>query len=289
MNGFEGKQAFNLNKRSLFLKLLYKINNRLTRINQKAPLQNVRTSKKLLILLLILGGLYFLFAYSLFSDIWYHKLMCAASTLVFVYLCGQVYFEMLEKRIKRDLPNTLKKLVHYYNHYKGNLNAALQDTIERCPKSNRIYMIKIMDALQKPDYEEQIEKLEGTMPSIWLKMLSRLLLFAKANGGRVMDGSDKVSNDDVISSNLKRLTGIVTFLNIEQSYNDAELLGMQIFVFFAPYIVIPLSKWYNTSLIVDLNMGDIYKSVQAQSLTAIILLTSNVGALFIHWMRKLQS
>lgn len=103
-----------------------------------------------------------------------------------------------------------------------------------------------------------------------------------------MGNGANASDNDVISSNLKRLTSIVTFLNIEQSYNDAELMGMQIFVFIAPFIVIPLSKWYNTSLLIDLNMEDIYKSVQAQSLTAIMLLTSNAGALLIHWMRKLQ-
>jgi hypothetical protein len=67
------------------------------------------------------------------------------------------------------------------------------------------------------------------MPTIWLKMLCRLILFAKENGG---DGN-------VISNNFKRLTNIVTFLNIEQGYNDAELLGMQVFVFFAPFLVKP--------------------------------------------------
>lgn len=273
----------------MFHKLLYRVNKRLTCINQKSPLQNIRTSLRLLIALSVLGGLYFAFAYSLFNDIWYHKLICVASTLVFVYLCGQTYFEVQEKRIKRDLPGTLKKLVHYYNHYKGNMNAVLQATIDKCPKSNRVYLYKIAESLEKPEYELHMEKLEDTMPSVWLKMLCRLLVFAKSNGGKVVGNINDDLRGDVISNNLKRLSGIVTLLNIEQSYNDAELLGMQIFVFFAPFVAIPLSKWYNASLLADLNMGNIYNSVQAQSLTAIILMTANIGAVFIHWMRKLQN
>lgn len=269
--------------------MFIKLNNRLTLINQKTPAQNMGTSLMLLSGLTLLGALYFLFAYNTFSGLWYHKVLCGFSTLIFVYLCKESYFEIYEKRIRKDLPNTLKKLTHYYNHYKGNVIPALEDTISRCPKSNRVYIAKIKEALLKPDYKSQIEKLEDKMPTIWLKMLCRLILFAKENGGAVSEDSGKASGGDVISNNLKRLTNIVTFLNIEQGYNDAELLGMQIFVFFAPFLVIPMSKWYNTSLLIDINLGDIYGSIQAQSLTAIMLLISGLGAIFIHWMRKLQN
>ncbi|MHB1393969.1 MAG: hypothetical protein ACYCYE_13020 [Clostridia bacterium] len=276
-------------RQGLFHSLLSKFNKRFTLINQKAPAQNFGTSLVLLSALTTLGVLYFLFAYNTFNGLWYHKVLCILSTLIFVYLCEQSYFEIYEKRIKKDLPNTLKKLTHYYNHYKGNIMPALDDTISRCPKSNRIYVLRIKEALLKTDYERQIEELEHRMPTIWLKMLCRLILFAKENGGAVSNNNDKTHNGDVISSNLKRLTNIVTFLNIEQGYNDAELLGMQIFVFFAPFLIIPMTRWYNTSLLIDLNMGDIYGSIQAQSLIAIMLFISDLGALFIHWMRKLQN
>lgn len=269
--------------------MLLKLNNRLTLINQKAPAQNIGTSFLLLTGLILLGALYFLFAYNTFSGLWYHKVLCSFSTFIFVYLCKESYFEIYEKRIKKDLPNTLKKLTHYYNHYKGNIIPALEETISRCPKSNRIYILKIKEALLKPDYERQVEELEHKMPTIWLKMLCRLILFAKENGGAVSESNGKAISGDVISNNLKRLTNIVTFLNIEQGYNDAELLGMQVFVFFAPFLVIPMTKWYNTSLLTDLNMGDIYGSIQAQGLTAVMLFISGLGAIFIHWMRKLQN
>lgn len=268
--------------------LLSRLNRRLTRINQKAPAQNMGASLLLLAAIALLSLLYFLFAFSTFSGLWYHKALCILSTVIFAYLCEQSYFELYEKKIKRDLSNTLKKLTHYYNHYKGNIIPALEDTISKCPGSNRIFILKIKEALVKPDYERQIEELERRMPVIWLKMLCRLVLFAKENGGAA--GSDgNTANGDVISGSLKRLTSIVTFLNIEQGYNDAELLGMQIFVFFSPFLVIPVTRWYNESLLIDLNLGSIYSSVEAQSLTAIMLFISSFGALFIHWMRKLQS
>ena len=277
------------NKQSHSYRLLFKLNNRLTLINQKAPAQNIGISLALLSSLMLLGAVYFLFAYNTFSGLWYHKVLCVFSTFIFVYLCEQSYFEIYEKRIKQDLPNTLKKLTHYYNHYKGNMIPALEDTISRCPKSNRVYILKIKEALLKADYERQIEELEHKMPSVWLKMVCRLILFAKENGGIVAENNGKSNSEDVISNNLKRLTNIVIFLNIEQGYNDAELLGMQVFVFFTPFLVIPITKWYNISLLSDLNMGDIYGSIQAQNLTAIMMFISGLGALFIHWMRKLQN
>lgn len=261
--------------------LLDKLNNRLTLINQKSPSQNAWTSFVLLSGLMLLGIIYFLFACSTFKGLWYHKALCSFSTMIFVYLCKESFFEVYEKQIKKDLPDTLKKLTHYYNHYKGNIVPALEDTITRCPKSNKVYLIKIKEALMKPDYQRQIEELEGKMPVIWLKMLCRLILSAKENGGRSSEG-------DAVSNNLKRITNIVTFLNIEQGYSDAELLGMQVFVFSAPFLVIPLTKWYNTNLLSDLNMGDIYGSIQAQGLTAIMMFIGGIGAVFIHWMRKLQ-
>lgn len=279
-----GKERGNTNN-----SLLYKLNNRLTLINQKSPAQNYCTCILLLSALTLLGAIYFLFTYNTFNGLWYHKVLCIFSTIVFVYMCEQSYFEIYEKKIGRDLPYTIKKLTHYYNHYKGNVLPALEDTISRCPKSNRVYMVKIKEALLKPDYEDQIARLEDRMPVIWLKILCRLILFAKENGRGVPEKDNMQSSEDVITNNLKRLTNLVTFLNIEQGYNDAELMGMQIFVFFAPFMVIPVTQWYNASLLIDLHMGDVYKNIEAQNLTAIMMITSGIGALFIHWMRKLQN
>ena len=272
----------NYYSKGIFHALFAGLNNRLTRINQKSPAQNARTSLALLTVLTILVIIYFLLACSTFKGLWYHRVLCGFSAFIFMYLCKESYFEIYEKRIKRDLPDTLKKLTHYYNHYRGNIIPALEDTVSRCPRSNRIYMIEIREALMKPDYQVQIEELEGKMPMIWLKMLCRLILSAKENGGMSSEG-------DTVANNLKRMTNIITFLNIEQGYNDAELLGMQIFVFFTPFLVIPLTKWYNISLLSGLNIGDIYGSIQAQGLTAIMMFISGVGTIFIHWMRKLQN
>jgi len=269
--------------------LLFKLCSRLTLINQKAPDQNYGTCLVLVSALTLLGAVYFIFAYNTFNGLWYHKVLCCFSTLVFVYMCEQVYFETYEKRIAKALPNTIKKFTHYYNHYKGNVIQALEDTTRRCPKSNRAHILKIKEALLKSDCENQTEILKHRMPSIWLKIFCNIALIAKENGGAVPGKGCRTSEEDTISNNLKRLTGIVTFINIEQGYNDAELLGMQIFVFLAPFLVIPATKWYNAGLLLDLNLDDIYRSIEAQNLTAIMMAVSGLGALFIHWMRKLRN
>lgn len=269
--------------------LLLKLCNRLTLINQRAPYQNYAACLILMTVLTLLGAVYFIFAYSTFNGLWYHKVLCLFSTVIFMYMCEQAYFEVYEKRITRDLPNTIKKFTHYYNHYHGNVIPALEDTIGRCPKSNRAHVLKIKEALSKPDYVEQMEMVKNRLPNIWLQVLCRIILIAKENGGAHFEKMGEPPGEDMISNNLKRLTGIVTFINIEQGYNDAELLGMQIFVLIAPFLVIPATRWYNTSLLVDLNLADIYRSVEAQNLTALMMVVSGLGALFIHWMRKLQN
>ncbi|HYF75326.1 MAG TPA: hypothetical protein VD757_01955 [Candidatus Nitrosocosmicus sp.] len=276
-------------RHKLLYSLPFRLNKRLTLINQKSPAQNLWTSLILMLIMTALGAFYFLFSYSTFRGLWYHKLLCAFSALIFTYLCEETYFELYEKRIRMDLPSTLKKLTHYYNLYKGNIVPALEDTISKCPVSNRVFIVKMREALGKTDYVRQIGVLENQMPTVWMKMLCRIVLFAKENGGAAAGEAQKIRKEDVIASSLKRLTNIATFLNIEQGYNDAELLGMQIFVFFTPFMVIPVTRWYNTSLLIDFDMGGIYNSVQAQSLTAVMLFISSFGALFIHWMRKLQS
>ncbi|HWQ29713.1 MAG TPA: hypothetical protein VN549_01885 [Negativicutes bacterium] len=268
---------------------MLKLNSRLTLINQKSPAENSLASLVLLFAITLLGSVYFMFAYCTFSGLWYHKVLCILSTIIFMYLCQQAYFEVYENRIAKELPNTLKKLAHYYGYHKGNVQHALEATISRCPKNNRIYIIKIKEALLRADCEKQIEILESKMPMKWLKLLCRLLLFAKENGGMVQSNGLESGRADVIAANLKRLTNMVTLLNIEQGYNDAELLGMQIFVFFAPFLVIPITKLYNSYLLTDLHLGNIYKSMEAQNLTAMMMVISGAGALFIHWMRKLQN
>lgn len=268
---------------------MLKLNSRLALINQRSPAENSIAGLVLLSAITLLGGLYFIFAYCTFNGLWYHKVLCILSTIIFMHLCRQGYFEIYEKRISKELPNTLKKLTHYYGYHKGNVRHALEDTILRCPKSNRIYLIKIKEALLSADCEKKIKILEDKMPLKWLKILCRLLLFAKENGGQVESNGIEAAKKDVIAMNLKRLTNIVTLLNIEQGYNDAELFGMQIFVFFAPFLVIPMTKLYNSYLLSDLQLGSIYESIEAQDLTAIMMIISGAGALFIHWMRKLQN
>ncbi|MGE5677709.1 MAG: hypothetical protein ACM3ZR_06585 [Pseudomonadota bacterium] len=92
---------------------MLKLDSRLTIINQKSIAENSIASLVLLTAITLLGCLYFLFAYCTFSGLWYHKILCILSTLIFMYLCQQTYFDVYEKRITKELPSTLKKLAHY--------------------------------------------------------------------------------------------------------------------------------------------------------------------------------
>ncbi len=265
------------------------INRRLCKINQLSPQRNLHASFLIVVTAVLAGTVYGAAALALFHKLWYHKLLSLVSAVIFVYLIVDIYFEIKEKRIKKEIPNTLKVLSHYYSHYHGNVVAALDETITRCAANNKVFLLRLRDAILSADSQRQVERLEAVMPSVWLKMLCRLMHFAKENGGHAALPGAQDRQADVIARNLKRLNHCITRLSIEQEFNNVELLSMQLFVFLFPYFVIPISQWYNTSLLRDIDMDSIYGSIQAQSLTAAMMMISNLGTVFIHWMRKLQN
>lgn len=258
---------------------------RLCRLNQRSYAENLKASTLLSIGLFLVGAVYFAVAYSFFHSLWYHKLLSLGSAVIFVFLCREYYFEHLERKLKSDLPGCCKKLSHYYTHYRGSVIPALKGAEEKGPSSTKIYMVKIRQALESVDAAGNIDRLKRNMPHAWLKMLCSLLLFAKSTGEDAAGSEGRMS---VIGANLRRLTRILSFLNIEQGYNDADLLGIEIFLFFAPFLFIPASEWFNAKLLMEVNMGDVYKSVEAQSLKAMLFLVANVSAVFVHWMRRQQ-
>lgn len=258
--------------------ILAKTNKRIASINQRSLFDNLSLSIKITTILFTLSGIYFILAFNLFNTFWYHKLISIVSTFVFYYLAKETVFELIENKLKNELPSMCKKLSHYYEHYNYNLNLALKETENRVTPNSKFVLVKIRETLGKPDYDKNMITLQNEMPLSWLKMLSNILSIAKKNGGVI------------ISENLKRMKNIIGFLNLQQGIANAELLGMELFVFFTPFVIIPVSRWYNSALLADIeSIGNIYNSVQAQSIAALIFLFGNVGALFIHWIRKLQS
>ena len=213
-----------------------------------------------------------------------NKILVVISTIIFIYICEEMYFERIEFKIKMELPSTCKKLAYYYIHYNGNIYQALNETSYKCSKGNKVFIVKIKEAISKVDYKREFIILQEEFTSIWLKMLCNIVIFAKENGSSLR--IENHESEDVIARSLTKITNIITLMNIEQSYNNAEFIGMQIFVFIIPMIAVPLSRFYNYNLLVDLNVEDIYKSIQAQNLTAMLIFASNLGALFIHWIRK---
>lgn len=286
---FSNKPDSYLRIEKVFKMPLMCINARLSRINQQSYKSNKGRSGLILLTAMISGLIYGIITLTLFHKTWYHKVLSVFSTMIFIFVSTDMYFELLEKRIKKDIPSTLKMLSHYYTHYQGNVVPALNDTIDRCSKNNKVFLSLLRDALTAPDCEKQVAQLEEAMPSVWLKMLCRIMLFAKENGGRAASPEQREVKVDVIARNLKRLNSVLMQLNIEQEFNDVELMGMQLFVFSFPYFIIPISQWYNSSLLSDMNIGLIYDSVQAQNLVAIMMIVGNLGTVFIHWMRKLHN
>lgn len=259
------------------------LNNRLTMLNQGSFAENIPKTAMLYISITTIGCIYFAIAYSLFHTLWYHKLFALISSIIFAFSLQDLYFESIEKRVKQALPKATKKLAHYYVHHRGNVIASLKETEERCTIESRNYIVKIRKALQASNPSTEIALLKDSFPIVWYKLLASIAFMAKEKGSGGNSGSD-----NLIGSNLMRITNILSFINVQQGYNDAELRYIQLFLYFAPFLFIYASDWINGRILLEMNMQDIYLSIKAQNLKSYIFMASNLSALFIHWMRKQQ-
>lgn len=266
-------------------KLRLVLNNRMSLINQKDCAENLRRTSLLYVAVGAAGTIYFLVAYSLFHSLWYHKFFAIFCTLIFMFSLQDLYFEQLEQKIRQALPKTTKKLSHYYTHYRGSVIPTIKETEEKCSEESKYYLIKIRKALLSGQPHFEIEKLKSGFPYVWYRMLASILFIAKEKGAGTVENEE---SSNIIGSNLGRITNILSFINVQQGYNDAELKFIQMFLYFAPFMFVFGSDWINAKILVEMNMLDVYQGLKAQNLRAYIFLTSNLSALFIHWMRKQQ-
>ncbi|OGO78080.1 MAG: hypothetical protein A2Y23_15470 [Clostridiales bacterium GWB2_37_7] len=266
-------------------RIKFSLNNRLSLINQRSFAENIPKSTLLFIVVCIISITYFGILYSLFHTLWYHKLFCVISTLIFAYSLQDLYFEQLEKRVKQALPKTTKKLSHYYTHYKGNVIPTLMDTEEKCPEEARLYLVKIRKALISGNPGNEINALKSAFPFIWFRMLASIIFMSKEKGIGVKSDANQTN---MIGRNLMKMTNILNFINVQQGYNDAELKYIQIFLYFAPFLFIFASDWINSKILIEMNLQEVYQGIKAQNIKTFIFLSANLSALFIHWMRKQQ-
>jgi hypothetical protein len=261
------------------------MNNRLSTLNQRSFSENIAKSSALFVAVCTVSIIYFAIVIGLFHSLWYHKIFAALSTLIFGYSLQDLYFELLEYKVKQSLPKATKKLSHYYTHYKGNVIPAIKETEEKCPEEARLYLIKIRKALLSGKPGEEIEALKATFPFVWFRMLASIIYMAKEKGsGEEADGK----NANMIGKSLSKITNILNFINVQQGYNDAELKYIELFLYLSPFLFIFASDWINAKILIEMNMQDVYRGIEAQNMKANIFLAANLSAFFIHWMRKQQ-
>jgi hypothetical protein len=197
----------------------------------------------------------------------------------------------MEKKIKRVLPKTTKKLSHYYAHFRGNVIPAMKETEEKCPVESKYYLIKIRKALMSDNTDKEIAALKSSFPFVWFRMLTSILYMAKKKGNGIEKAVDKSidsESSNLIGKNLMKITNIVNFINVQQGYNDAELKYIQLFLYFSPFLFIFASDWINAKILIEMNMQEVYQGIKAQNIKSYIFMAANLSALFIHWMRKQQ-
>jgi hypothetical protein len=252
-------------------------NDRLCKINQKTQKENMTLTLKLMVLFTILSTIYFGISFKLFHALWYHKLLTIMATATFFYLIREMYFEIEEYRVKSAYPRTFRKISHYYFHYNKNIDVALKEAESKVPPINKLLITKLVQATSKPNYDMSLDHVKENVFSIWVKMLCNIVSIAKTYSGQV------------IGEAIETITNLIEYYNIQQSFLNVELLGFELATFFSPMLIIPAGKLFNSYILNEIGGIDVYQSVEAQNITALLLLLSNVGALFIHWLRKNQN
>jgi hypothetical protein len=261
------------------------INKRLSALTQLRQAECLPKSTALAALIAVASAAYFLILHRLFHTLWYHKLFVVVCTAIFSYSIQELYFEQLEKKVKQCLPKATRKLSHYYTHYKGNVISSLMETEDKCPTEVKAYIVKIRKALLSAKSGEEIAKLKSSFPFVWFRMLASIAYMAKEKG----TGLEECSNQgSMIGKNLSKMTNILSFINVQQGYNDAELKYIQLFLYFAPFLFVLSADWVNAKILIEMNMQEVYQGIKAQNIKAYLFLSANISALFIHWMRKQQ-
>lgn len=230
---------------------------------------------RVLIEIIVSSLLYALYCYHFFHGIWYLDILVALSTVLFAVNYLDIRLELLEKKFRDDVPKTVRRLRYHLLDTK-NISKALKKTAKRAPATTRYYMEKLSAAVDSLEYRKELEKVKDLTKAEWLKMLCNILVYCKAHG----------DEDQVISSNLSKVTKIVEFVNVQQGLDNAEILWTQIFVFVLPLVGIPLVQSFNSIIFEAMEQQNLYMNYQANIKAATILLVSNVSTLFISWMRK---
>lgn len=269
--------------------LFMKVNKRLSAVNQRSLYENQAETLKVIILLAVFGVLYFLLSFILFHDLWYHVLICAFATAVFLYVQLENYFEALENKVKYELPNICDKISHYYDHLDGNLLHVLKKTEERVSSNSRVYISRIKDALSSDNYEIELMKVKNSMPIMWLKILCMIILFAKRNGGTIYDESNRKQNRNIMAEVLEVYSIIIDFNNLQQGYIDAEMKGYENLLLYAPFATVIVVKGYYKYFSKYIDVISVYDGIEAKSLVALLFFFSSAGALFLHWLRSNQN
>ncbi|HCC07660.1 MAG TPA: hypothetical protein DEP72_05825 [Clostridiales bacterium] len=264
-------------KKTKNYKLIGTIAKRLSRINQRTESENMQLSLKIALVSLSVGLVYFVFCICIFNELWYHKLIALAASLIIIKTTLELILEVIENRFKKKLPQMIRVFGYYYQHYNGNLNKALDASIDRTRDENKIYLQKIKTAINKENYIQEIDYLKKNMPSVWLKLLCNLVVFAKRDGDK-----------DAIAPNLNRLTYIINFVNLSQGQNNVEFLWIEVGLLILPLIVIPFTQMYNGIILEAMEYENIYKGLEAQTKASAILLVSVLSAMVVNWIRKVK-
>lgn len=255
--------------------LVLYIQRQLANSNQATIKANRKLAVRIMLEMLIAGGIYSLYCYYFFHGIWYLDVLIVLATIVFMGCYLDRRLENIHAKTQSDIPKTTRKLRYYLIHTK-NINKALEKTELKAPDTTRMYIRKMKDAVASKDIKGNIDKLKKEIKAEWLKMISNLVYYCKING----------DSDNIVTSNLSRVTNVIEFINLQQGLDNASLKGAQNFVMFVPLIAIPGIQLFNTSLFNALDSPSLIDTLSSQTMAAGILLFSNIATIFISWIRK---
>lgn len=254
--------------------ILY-VEKRISEKTNRSTTFNKKLAGRIFLEMVVLGLVYLIYSYTFFHGIWYLNAMVIISTLIFLSCYLDLRLEQVHKKTQEDIPRTTRKL-RFYLLNTGNINRALEKTIEKAPDTTKRYLQSMKDATESQDVKLSMDKVKKEIKAEWLKMVCNLVSHYKEHGDA----------EGIVTQNLGKVTNIIEFINLQQGLDNASIMSAQMFVFFGPIIALPAIEAFNKQMLAALESPVLIEMESQKAMAAVILLLSNIFTLFISWVRK---
>ncbi len=251
-------------------------------LNYRDGKENERAERLIVCGMIVASLLYGGFALWFIHRLWYQWLIALFSGLVFGFVVKEWWLGFEKGRHIRDVNELAEAFARCYEGSNGSLRSSVEGAKGRVSERMGRFLDRLTKALESKDYEAACDELIEKFGTGHLCTLIDLAVIMKRNG-RVQEKG----GTDLFSRALIQLSGTIGNEIIHQEKEVLENKSTELWILLAPIVIFP-GTWSLYSLLFQpyFDILSCYKSLEACSVASLIFLSSSLGAVFFHWVRK---